>query len=63
MRALDTLTPEVLAVLRQLVTRLGVEGARRATGLSFNTFDRARRGRRIRASSRRAIEEACEARR
>lgn len=63
MPACDTLSPSALAALRQLVARLGVEPTRRATGLSPNTFDRARRGGRLRASSRRAIEEACEAKR
>lgn len=63
MPACDTLSPEGLAALRRLVARLGVEPARRATGLSPNTFDRARKGGRLRANTRRVIEEACEARR
>jgi hypothetical protein len=62
MAARDTLTPEALAALRQLVTRLGVETARRQTGLSRHTFARARKGHRLQAGTRRAIEEACERR-
>jgi len=62
-RARDALSPEALASLRQLVARLGVEPARRATGLDRHTFDRARKGRRLQAGTRRTIEEACEARR
>lgn len=59
-KARDTLSPEALASLRQLVTRLGVEPARRATGLSRHTFERARRGQRLQAATREAIREACE---
>lgn len=62
-RARDTLSPEALASLRQLVTRLGVERARRATGLSRHTFERARRGQRLQAATRTAIHAAIEARR
>lgn len=58
MRACDALSSKSLTALRRLVALIGVEPARRATGLSRHTFDRARRGGRIRA-----IEEACEARR
>jgi hypothetical protein len=59
-RARDTLTPEDLASLRQLCARLGVETARRQTGLSRHTFARARKGHRLQARTRRAIEEACQ---
>lgn len=60
MRARDTLTPEALAALRQLCARLGVEQARRTTGLDRHTFARARRGGRLQARTREAIREACE---
>ncbi len=62
MAACGTLTPEMREALRQLVTRLGVEKARRFTGLDRHTFARARRGGRLQARTRRAIEEACERR-
>ena len=58
--ALDTLTPSQLAALRQLCARLGVEQARRTTGLDRHTFARARRGGRLQARTREAIREACE---
>lgn len=57
-RALSPLGREQLAALAALVARLGVEPARQQTALSRHTFDRARKGRRIRALSRRAIQEA-----
>jgi hypothetical protein len=57
-RALGPLDSDQLAALRALVAQLGVGPARRRTGLAHNTFDRARKGRRLKVASRRAIQEA-----
>lgn len=51
------LTPEQREQLARLVDAQGFEPARRATGLSRNTFRRARAGGRIWASSREAVAE------